>query len=80
MPAALATLGAAEHRGIAGKSSGGYGAMVLPMLRPDVFGAFALYQVLASRLDPGVALTAADAWNGDAMVTKNLGLLKQSLG
>jgi hypothetical protein len=36
---------------------------------PDVFGAFALYQVLASRLDPGVALTAADAWNGDSMVT-----------
>lgn len=32
------TLAAAGHRGIAGKSSGGYGAMVLPMLRPDVFG------------------------------------------
>ena len=30
-----------EHRGIAGKSSGGYGAMVVPMLRPDVFGALA---------------------------------------
>ncbi|MGI9184154.1 MAG: alpha/beta hydrolase [Solirubrobacteraceae bacterium] len=29
------------HRGIAGKSSGGYGAMVVPMLRPDVFGALA---------------------------------------
>jgi len=28
-------------RGITGKSSGGYGAMVVPMLRPDVFGAFA---------------------------------------
>jgi S-formylglutathione hydrolase FrmB len=27
-----------EHRGIAGKSSGGYGAMVTPMLRPDLFG------------------------------------------
>jgi hypothetical protein len=36
---------------------------------PDVFGAFALYQVLASRLDPGAALTAADAWGGDSMVT-----------
>ncbi|HEU4896033.1 MAG TPA: alpha/beta hydrolase-fold protein [Actinomycetota bacterium] len=33
------TLPAREHRGIAGKSSGGYGAMVAPMLRPDVFGA-----------------------------------------
>lgn len=30
-----------DHRGITGKSSGGYGAMVVPMLRPDVFGAFA---------------------------------------
>lgn len=30
-----------DHRGITGKSSGGYGAMVVPMLRPDVFGALA---------------------------------------
>jgi molybdopterin converting factor small subunit len=35
------TLAAPEHRGIQGKSSGGYGAMVTPMLRPDVFGALA---------------------------------------
>jgi hypothetical protein len=35
------TLPARDHRGIAGKSSGGYGAMVAPMLRPDVFGALA---------------------------------------
>ncbi|MGH2876803.1 MAG: alpha/beta hydrolase [Solirubrobacteraceae bacterium] len=35
------TLPGRDHRGIAGKSSGGYGAMVLPMLRPDVFGALA---------------------------------------
>jgi S-formylglutathione hydrolase FrmB len=35
------TLPAREHRGIAGKSSGGYGAMVTPMLRDDVFGALA---------------------------------------
>jgi Putative esterase len=35
------TLAARDHRGIAGKSSGGYGAMVVPMLRPDVFGALA---------------------------------------
>jgi Putative esterase len=35
------TAGSAARRGIAGKSSGGYGAMVLPMLRPDVFGALA---------------------------------------
>ena len=28
-----------DHRGITGKSSGGYGAMVVPMMRPDVFSA-----------------------------------------
>jgi S-formylglutathione hydrolase FrmB len=32
-----------EHRAIAGKSSGGYGAMVTTMLRPDLFGAFATH-------------------------------------
>ncbi len=37
--------------------------------KPDSFGAFALYQVLASRIDPADALTAADGWGGDAMVT-----------
>src|SRR5262245_14392089 len=35
------TLAGAAHRGIAGKSSGGYGAMVTPMLRPDLFGGLA---------------------------------------
>jgi hypothetical protein len=30
-----------ESRGLAGKSSGGYGAMVVPMVRPDVFSALA---------------------------------------
>jgi S-formylglutathione hydrolase FrmB len=35
------TLAGRDHRGLAGKSSGGYGAMVVPMLRPDVFGALA---------------------------------------
>ena len=30
-----------EHRGVTGHSSGGYGAMVSAMLRPEVFGAFA---------------------------------------
>ena len=32
------TLADRDHRGIQGKSSGGYGAMVVPMLRPDVWG------------------------------------------
>lgn len=35
------TLEGRDHRGLAGKSSGGYGAMIVPMCRPDVFGAFA---------------------------------------
>jgi hypothetical protein len=35
------TLASRDHRGLTGKSSGGYGAMVVPMLRPDVFGALA---------------------------------------
>src|SRR3954465_9739203 len=35
------TLADRDHRGLSGKSSGGYGAMVVPMLRPDVFGALA---------------------------------------
>jgi hypothetical protein len=35
------TISARDHRGLTGKSSGGYGAMVVPMLRPDVFGALA---------------------------------------
>jgi S-formylglutathione hydrolase FrmB len=37
------TLRAAAHRGIQGKSSGGFGAMVWGMLRPDLFGAFATH-------------------------------------
>jgi len=37
------TLAAAAHRGITGKSSGGYGAMVTPMLRPDLFGGLATH-------------------------------------
>ncbi|HEY7281032.1 MAG TPA: alpha/beta hydrolase-fold protein [Actinomycetota bacterium] len=35
------TLAAPGHRGIQGKSSGGYGAMVTPLLRPDLFGGLA---------------------------------------
>src|SRR5215813_14597698 len=35
------TLPAAAHRAITGKSSGGFGAMITPMLRPDLFGALA---------------------------------------
>jgi pimeloyl-ACP methyl ester carboxylesterase len=35
------TLAARDHRGVQGKSSGGYGAMVTAMLRPDLFGGVA---------------------------------------
>lgn len=35
------TLAAREHRGVSGKSSGGYGAMVQAMRHPETFGAFA---------------------------------------
>jgi S-formylglutathione hydrolase FrmB len=37
------TLARREHRGIAGKSSGGYGAMITPMLRPDLWGGLATH-------------------------------------
>jgi len=37
------TLPQREHRGIAGKSSGGYGAMITPMLRPDQWGGLATH-------------------------------------
>ena len=37
------TLAERDHRGVTGKSSGGYGAMVTPMLRPDLFGGLATH-------------------------------------
>jgi S-formylglutathione hydrolase FrmB len=37
------TLAEARHRGIQGKSSGGFGAMITPMLRPDLFGGLATH-------------------------------------
>ena len=37
------TLPVAAHRAIMGKSSGGFGAMITPMLRPDLFGALATH-------------------------------------
>ena len=37
------TLPGPAHRAIAGKSSGGFGAMITPMLRPDLFGALATH-------------------------------------
>ena len=37
------TAAAREHRGIQGKSSGGYGSMITPFLRPDLFGGLATH-------------------------------------
>ncbi|MFI5286118.1 MAG: alpha/beta hydrolase [Candidatus Dormibacteria bacterium] len=37
------TMASAAHRGIMGKSSGGFGAMITPMLRPDLFGGLATH-------------------------------------
>src|SRR3954470_23634233 len=50
-----------ERRGIAGKSSGGYGAMVVPMMRPDCFRAFASHAgdaLFEASYVPGFAETA----------------------
>lgn len=41
--ATFPTIADRDHRAITGKSSGGYGAMVTPMLRPDLFGALATH-------------------------------------
>jgi Putative esterase len=74
--AAYPTLPAREHRGIAGKSSGGYGAMVVPMLRPDVFGGLAshagdaLFECCYLPAFPRVARGLRDHFDGslDAML------------
>jgi S-formylglutathione hydrolase FrmB len=64
------TLAARRHRGIAGKSSGGYGAMVVPMLRPDVFGALAshagdaLFECCYQREFPTIARRLRDDFGG----------------
>ncbi len=41
LDAAFRTLASPRHRAVAGKSSGGYGALMLAMKHPDVFGALA---------------------------------------
>lgn len=64
------TLAEPAYRGVVGGSSGGYGAMVLPMFRPDVFGAFAaisadaLFECSYQRAFPGVARTLRDHFEG----------------
>jgi S-formylglutathione hydrolase FrmB len=58
------------HRAVMGKSSGGFGAMITPMLRPDLFGALAthagdsLYEQSYLR-DFGPAVRALRSFDGD---------------
>ncbi len=64
------TLPEAAHRGIQGKSSGGYGAMVTPMLRPDLFGGFAthagdaLFEACYAKDFPETARLLRDKYDG----------------
>lgn len=64
------TLDAAAHRGIQGKSSGGYGAMVTPLLRPDLFGGLAthagdaLFEVCYALEFPAVARALREQYDG----------------
>ncbi len=64
------TLAGPEHRGLSGKSSGGYGAMVVPMVRPDVFGALAshagdaLFECCYQPDFPAVARALRDEFDG----------------
>jgi Putative esterase len=64
------TLADAAHRGIAGKSSGGYGAMITPMLRPDLFGGLvthagdALFEVCYQPEFPQAARALRDQYDG----------------
>jgi S-formylglutathione hydrolase FrmB len=59
-----------ESRGLAGKSSGGYGAMVVPMVRPDVFSALAshagdaLFEASNLRTFPEVTRLLRDRFDG----------------
>src|SRR5690606_18542978 len=64
------TLAHRDHRGIQGKSSGGFGAMITPMLRPDLFGALAshagdaLYELSYIKGFGEVARTLRDQYDG----------------
>jgi hypothetical protein len=65
-----ATLPDAAHRGIQGKSSGGYGSMMSPLLRPDLFGGLAthagdaLFEVCYARDFAPAARALREAYGG----------------
>ncbi len=64
------TLAAAEYRGIQGKSSGGFGSMLTPLLRPDLFGGLAthagdaLFEVCYARDFAPAAHALREAYDG----------------
>ena len=64
------TLADRAHRGIQGKSSGGYGAMITPLLRPDLFGGLAthagdaLFEVCYARDFAPAARALREAYDG----------------
>jgi S-formylglutathione hydrolase FrmB len=64
------TLPDARHRGIQGKSSGGYGSMITPLLRPDLFGGLAthagdaLFEVCYARDFAPAARALREAYGG----------------
>jgi len=64
------TLAAPGSRAISGKSSGGFGAMITPMLRPDLFGALAthagdaLYE-MSYVAEFGKVVRLLRQWDGD---------------
>ena len=59
-----------DRRALTGKSSGGFGAMIVPMVRPDVFGALAshagdaLYEACYVPFFPKAARTLRDDFEG----------------
>lgn len=63
-----------DHRGMSGHSSGGYGALVVPMLRPDVFAGFAahapdaLFECCYQREFPVIARRLRDDFAGSYKV------------
>jgi S-formylglutathione hydrolase FrmB len=64
------TIADRESRAITGKSSGGFGALITPMLRPDLFGAFAshagdtLYELCYIKDFGEAARTLRDSYDG----------------
>jgi Putative esterase len=64
------TIGDSAHRGLSGKSSGGYGAMAVPMLRPDVFGGLAshagdaLFEMCYLQAAPDIVRVLRDKFDG----------------